>query len=90
MVETQITEMQVTPHVGTSATSGTTDLVYTLRLSPKKIEDTEVGPLSCYPKISRCRGLFCMLCCTFAPESAHLVCALRLSPKKIEDTEVGS
>jgi hypothetical protein len=41
-VETQITEIMVTPHEGSSATTGKTDLVYTLRLSPKTIDGTEV------------------------------------------------
>lgn len=60
LVETQITEMQVTPHAGTSAASGKTDLAYTLRLSPKKIDDTEVRATAssavqragCMPKLA--------------------------------------
>lgn len=42
MVETQITQIAVTPYGNGSRTTGKTDLVYTLRLSPKKIADTEV------------------------------------------------
>ena len=42
LVETQITQIAVTPHADGSSTTGKTDLVYTLRLSPKKIADTEV------------------------------------------------
>ncbi len=41
-METQITEIMVTPHEGSSATTGKTDLVYTLRLSPKTVDGTEV------------------------------------------------
>ncbi|KAK9822187.1 hypothetical protein WJX81_008406 [Elliptochloris bilobata] len=68
LVETQITEMVVTPHAGTSLTAGKTDLVYTLRLSPKTIADTEgmlarfrAGNVSHMPKLKallerRCAG----------------------------------
>ena len=42
MVETQVTQIAVTPYNNGSSTTGKTDLVYTLRLSPKKIADTEV------------------------------------------------
>ena len=44
LVETQITEIMVTPHG--SNTTGKTDLVYTLRLSPKRIADTEARTFS--------------------------------------------
>ena len=49
LVETQITQIAVTPYGNGSATTGKTDLVYTLRLSPKKISDTEVAA---YPPCS--------------------------------------
>ena len=50
-METQITQIAVTPYGNGSATTGKTDLVYTLRLSPKKIADTEV---CAYPLLSSC------------------------------------
>ena len=54
MVETQITQIAVTPYNNGSSTTGKTDLVYTLRLSPKKIADTEVRSYpSLYPKPPR-------------------------------------
>ena len=42
LVETQSTEIVVVPHEGGSPTTGSTDLAYTLRLSPKDTSNTEV------------------------------------------------
>ena len=78
MVETQITQIAVTPYGNGSATTGKTDLVYTLRLSPKKIADTEV---CAYP------SLFPLSLCPITCRTV-LVNMMRLSPQK-RDTDPG-
>ena len=49
LVETQSTEIVVMPHEGGSPTTGSTDLAYTLRLSPKDTSNTEVRKPSAVP-----------------------------------------